>query len=54
MVIGVLRKIYDPRLRSEEVCGDMAIYIKIWPEPAGRGSYHRKLPMTEVEGRIFA
>ena len=24
MVLGVLHKIYYPRLRSEEVCGDMA------------------------------
>ena len=47
MDLGVLHKIYNLRLRSEEVA-------VIWPKPTGRGYYHCKVSMTEVDGHIFA
>ena len=41
-----IHRIYYPRPRSEEVCG------QIYPKPKARDIFHHKLPKTEVEGSI--
>ena len=48
MTSRCIARIYDPRPRSEEVCG------LILPEPKARAISNRKLPTTGVEGRIYA